>query len=54
MTLHEIFELMEDGERLIKAEGGEKSPQGSISTAEKKRLIEMAKQKGIKLPGKGL
>lgn len=55
MTLYETFQLLEDGEKLAKSEGGEKdSGKGDISTSEKRRLIEAAKQKGIELPTKGL
>ena len=53
MTLHEIFQLMEDGEKLINIESGEKKPGSALSIEEKKNLIKRAKEKGIKLPRKG-
>ena len=58
MTLHEVFNLLEDGERLIKTETVKGTPSeestSSLSTAGKKRLIQMAKERNIELPGKGL
>ena len=49
MTLYMIFRLLENGERIMK---GKK--ESVLSAEEKRRIIEMAKQRGIKLPKKGL
>lgn len=55
MTLHEVFQLLEGGEKLAKMESGEKTPETkTINVAEKKRLIAAAKAKNIKLPRRGL
>jgi len=60
MTLFEVFRLLEDGEKLIKAEtgkggsSGERIPNMPLSTSEKRKLIAQAKLRGIKLPRKGL
>ena len=57
MSLHEVFSLLEDGKRLIKAETGKgisTEDTSSLSTVDKKRLIEMAKERNIELPKKGL
>lgn len=53
--MYETFQLLEDGEKLAKMEGGKgEVPKGDISTSEKRRLIEMAKERDIELPRKGL
>lgn len=57
MSLYEVFSLLKDGERLIKAETAKGTPteEGtSLSTVDKKKLIQMAKERGIELPRKGL
>ena len=53
MTLHEVFQLLEDGEKLAKAESGEK-PKKTTGATGKKELAKMAQARGIKLPSKGL
>ena len=53
MTLYEIFQLIEDGERLINIESGEKKSGSMLSTEQKKKLIKKARQARIKLPRKG-
>jgi len=53
MTLHEVFQLMEDGEKLINIESGEKKPGSTLSIEDKKNLIKRAKERRIKLPRKG-
>lgn len=45
--------MMEDGEKLINIESGEKKPGNALSTEEKKNLIKMAREREIKLPRKG-
>ena len=58
MSLYEVFSLLKDGERLIKAETAKGTPTGestsSLSTVDKKKLIQMAKERNIELPRKGL
>lgn len=64
MTLYEVFQLLKDGERLVKVEGGGKpSEEGTRATKEerteaKKRIREelanAAKRRKIKLPSEGL
>lgn len=56
MSLHEVFKLLEDGQRLIKTETGTPSGEdtSSLSIADKKKLIQMAKERDIELPKKGL
>lgn len=57
MSLHEVRSLLKDGERLIKAETakGTSTEEGaSLSTVDKKKLIQMAKERDIELPRKGL
>lgn len=51
MTLHETFKLLEDGEKLAKAESGEKMPEGAETKEQKiRRLRAMAKKhKGKRL-----
>ncbi|GAH58991.1 unnamed protein product [marine sediment metagenome] len=58
MTLHEVFSLLKDGKRLVKTETVRGAPtKGSTSSpsiTDKKRLIQMAKERNIELPEKGL
>jgi len=49
MTLYMIFRLLENGEKIMK---GKK--ESILSAEEKRRILEMAKQRGIKLPKRGL
>jgi len=53
MTLHEVFELMEDGVKLAKAETGEDSGKKGAKPT-KEELVRTAKRRGIRLPRKGL
>lgn len=53
MILHEVFQLMEDGEKLINIESGERKPGSTLSIEEKKNLIKRAKERKINLPRKG-
>ncbi len=55
MTLYELFELLEDGAKLVKAEGGEKGTgEKNPSRPTREELANAAKRRKIKLPRKGL
>lgn len=49
MTLYRVFHLLDDGAKIAKMEAGEK-PKEELSVDEKRRLIQMAKKRGIKPP----
>lgn len=55
MTLYEVFQLLEDGEKLAKMESGGKDSEkgGSKAKPSEEEYKQMAKRKGIRLPSKG-
>ena len=59
MTLYEVFQLLEDGGKLAKAESGEKPSEKTTGTAKKytdtaghEELKRLARRKGIEVPTK--
>lgn len=53
MTLYEVFQLLEDGEKLAKMESGEKEPTTETQEGKIRRLREMAKRRKAKLVREG-
>jgi len=53
MTLHKVFQLLEDGEKLAKMEGGEKELITETQEEKIRRLREMARRRKVKLAREG-
>ena len=53
MTLHEVFQLLEDATKLAKAESGEKPSKTATRTSDHEELKRLARKHKIKVPTKG-